>query len=296
MKNPLLVLFWAAFFPAVLQAQTYTLNWASSFSPLWANGQTSGFASNVGGSGINASVTITHSGGIFNNSNGHTGVATPTVSGSVFVVGNATANLEIAMDFHNNSEYTDILYQFSSVVSQVHLEIGDIDKATATSTDHFDKVIVTGSNGTASILPSITRYNSTTDANFLVIAGNEAHANTTSGAGGNSASTASDQKGTIVVDFGTSPVSSFTIRYTNASGAHNNPNGQDFAIGNVSFQKIKALPVQFIYVHAKTASRHTTLEWATASETDNAYFEVERSHNASSWSSSASYSCPLFEA
>ena len=60
---------------------------------------------------------------------------------------------------------------------------------------------ITGSNGSTTYDPTITRY-SNTDPDFLVISGNTAHVNTNNGEGDDSDSDNSDQRGTITVDFG----------------------------------------------------------------------------------------------
>jgi|GEM_PF-1591281 len=265
-----------------LSAQTYTLNWASSFSPSWGSGHTSGSASNAGGSGITTTVGLTKSGGAYVTSNGSTGQTTPTVSGSAFTVGGSTANLEIAVDFDANAEYVDIAYHFSAPITHVVFEVADLDKPTATSTQYFDEVVVSGAHGTTTHLPTITRYSST-DPDFLIISGNTAYASTVSGHGGNSASSSSDQRGTVIINFGTHTLTSITIRYRNASGAQSNPPAQGIAIGNLTFQKAVPVPVKFTYVKARTQAAHTLLEWQTAEEYNNSHFEIERSINGSAW-------------
>lgn len=266
-----------------LNAQTYTLNWGSSFYPAWSNGHTSGTASLIGSSTINATLNITKSGGVYDHSNGSTGVSTPTVSGSAFTVGGSSSNLEIAVDFDNNTEHIDVVYQFSAPVTHVAFEIGDIDKPSATSDQHIDEVVITGSDGTVSHLPTITRYTAI-DPNFLVISGNTANANAASGLGGNSASSASDQKGTVVVNFGSNILTTVTVRYKNAAGASANPSAQGIAIGNLSFQKPIPVPVTFTYIKAKEHEHRAVILWQTASEYNNSYFEVEKSVNGQLWS------------
>ena len=265
-----------------LSAQTYTFNWASSFSPGWSSGHTSGSAANVGGSGITATVGLTKSGGVYASSNGSSGTVTPTVSGSAFVVGGSAANLEIAVDFDVNTEYIDIAYHFSAPVTHVVFEVADLDKPASTSTQYFDEVVVSGSSGTTTHLPTITRYSST-DPDFLIISGNTAYASTVSGHGGNSASSSTDQRGTVIINFGTHTLTGITIRYKNAAGAQSNPLTQGIAIGNMTFQKAVPVPVKFTYVKARTQAAHTLIEWQTAEEYNNSHFEIERSVNGSSW-------------
>ena len=281
--KPLCIFLLLSLFTPSLYAQTFTLNWASSFSAAWTSGNTSGSASDVGGSGANATVAISKSGGVYSHSNGNSGVSTPTVSGSSFIVGGSSSNLEIAMGFDNNTEYTDIVYQFSSHVTHLSFEIADIDKPSATSNAYLDEVVITGSDGAVTYLPTLTKYDATSDPDFLVISGNAASADPASGKGGNSASTLSDQKGTVIVNFGSTPITKVTIRYQNATGAQSNPPDQGIAVGNLSFQKSVILPVSFTNVTAKAEANQTVILWETAIENNNNYFEIEKSTNGQLW-------------
>ena len=267
-----------------LYSQTYTLNWASSFSPAWSDGNLSGTASNIGGSGINATITISKTGGIYAHTNGGSGVATPTVSGSTLMTGTSSTNLEIGVDFNNHGEHAEIVYQFSSHVTHVVFDIADIDKPGINSNASLDEVVVSGSDGTGTHFPVLTRYDATTDPSFLIISGDVARVNSNNGSGGNSASSSIDQKGTIIADFGNNLISSITIRYKNASGSQNDPAAQNIAIGNLSFQKPILVPVTFTYIKAKVHPHQTSIYWQTATEHNNKHFEIEKSNANQSWS------------
>lgn len=264
-------------------SQSYTLNWASSFSPAWSNGATSGTATNIGGSGINSSVSMVMSGGVYATSHSGSGIQTPTVSGSDFVVANSSANLEVSVNYSSPTQYTDITISFSTAVKEVIFEIGDIDKSSPNDLSHLDKVVVTGTDGTTAYLPVLSKYDAVTDPNFLIVSGNTANVNTTDGQGGNSLSTSADQKGTVVVDFGGASITALTIRFENATGAHNNPTVQAIGIGNVTFQKLTALPVTFISFSATAEKQKTVLKWQTASEVNNSHFEIEKNHENNGW-------------
>jgi lipoprotein signal peptidase len=263
------------FLTANLLAQTYILNWASSYAPAWANGATSGTATNIGASGINCTTSITASGGAFGATAGATGTATPTVTGTAFVVGGSTANNQITMDFSANTQFTDVIYLFSGSITNAVFNIADIDKGTATSTTYYDKVIVTATDGITVFNPTITKYAAASA--FVAVGGNTANANTTSGQGGNSASSAADQNATVIIDFGTTVIKSITVRYTNAAGADANPAFQAIGIGNISFQKAGLLPVDIIQFTGEFKNASANLHWVTAGEINVSKYAVQRS-------------------
>jgi hypothetical protein len=280
MKTTLLLIIGLIFTSSVF-AQSYYLNWGASFSPAWANGATSGTANNIGGSGVNCSVNITKSGGVFTSVGGPT---TPTVSGTTAVVGGSTSNILVALDYANPSQYTDITFTFSTLVYGVKFNLADIDRLTPTSNSYYDRVTVSGSTGFTAVLPTITKYDATTNPNFLQISGNVAQINTTSGVADNTASDASDQRGTIKVNFGTNGIASFTIRYDNQAGVAANPGIQFIAVGNIRFVMTPVLPVQLASFEGQRGAGENILKWKAVSESKMAYYAIERSKTGKDFS------------
>ena len=265
----------------VLYSQT-NLNWASSFAPSWANGNTTGNANNIGGSGINCvAVATLFGGGSFRQALGNSGAQTPTVAGATFTVPGVTNRLQITPNFSNNTGYTDIVLTFTSMATNVTFRIADIDKADATSTTYYDRVTVTGTNGVTTYNATLSKYDAITDPNFIVISGNTATANTTSGQSGNSASDATDQRGTVTVSFGSVVLNSITIRYDNAPGANNNPASQAIAVGAVSFSN-SVLPVSLSSFNGHRLAQDVLLDWKTQQELNAQSFNIERS-SGNSW-------------
>lgn len=256
-------------------AQTYTLNWASSFSSAWADGAINGNAFNIGGSGINCSVNITKSGGTFAS---FSGPMSPTVNSSI-VVGGSSKNLQVAVDYTNPSQYIDITFTFSTLVYDLNFNLADVDRLTNTSNSYFDRITISGLMGMVAIQPSITKYDAVSDPNFLNITGNVAKVNTTSGTAGNTASDATDQKGTIKVSFGGLALTSFTIRYDNSPGVTADPGLQFISVGNLSFYKAWPLPVELSSFEGKNNKGTNELIWKTATESKMEYYAVERSSN-----------------
>lgn len=257
------------------------LNWASSFSPSWSNGALSRTASNINGNSINCTTTITmNGGGVFTGVTGNVfGTPTPTVTGATFTVPGAASRIHLTPNYTSNTSYTEIVFNFSSMTTNVSFRIADIDKNDATSTSYFDRVTITGSNGTTTYNPTITKYDATTDPNFLVISGNTASVNTSSGMAGNTASDATDQRGTINVNFGSSVINSITIRYDNAPGADPNTAAQAIAVGIVSFNQ-STLPVSLSNFSGYRKDNDVLLNWTSSQEINSASFEVERNTGA----------------
>lgn len=259
------------------------LQWGSSFSPSWSNGATSRNAPNISGYsvGCTASVSI-NGGGNFQPAMGSYGSQSPTVSGAVFTVPGATSRIQITPNFNNKNSYTTIVLSFTALATNVFFRIADIDKSDAYSNTYFDRVTITGSNGSSTFDPAITKYDATTDPNFLVISGNSASVNTTSGQAGNTDSDASDQRGTINVDFGVAAINTITIVYDNAPGSDNNPASQSIAVGNVTFTQ-SLLPVSLTDFSGYRQSQDVMLKWTTRQENNSASFEVERSNDNTNW-------------
>jgi hypothetical protein len=279
MKTIIRLLIFVCFVQSV-QAQTYTLNWASSFSPAWVTGNTSGNANNIGGSIVNCNVGLTKSGGIYTTTYGSSGgPATPTVASSPYIVGGSSANLVIALDYATNTEYTDITFTFNKPVFNVSFNIADIDKLTSTAINYIDRITITGYNGVLSGSPSITKYDAVTDPSFFLISGNVAYANPVSGLSGNTNSDATDQKGTIKVKFGGVFITKFVIRYDNYPGTQADPTVQNIAIGNVSFQKSVPLPVNLLSFDGALTNTGVQLNWVSEHETSFGYYSIERSED-----------------
>ncbi|HEX7902714.1 MAG TPA: T9SS type A sorting domain-containing protein [Chitinophagaceae bacterium] len=277
----LIILLWAQ--PNHNSLYSQTLNWTTSFSPSWANGNTNGNAPNLAGTGLNLATTLSISNGVFSQSSGNN---TPTILGNTIQVAGSSSRLEIAPNFSTATGYSDIVINFSGTVSNVVFRIADIDKNNANSNAFYDRVTITGNNGMSTYNPVLTKYDAVTDPNFLIISGNSAYANTTSGQGGKTSSNATDQRGTITVDFGIALITSVTIRFDNSPGVLANPAAQSIGIGSISFSP-SLLPVSFISFTALQQQDNIILKWTTAQEIDNDYFSVERNSDAG-WQSIAS--------
>jgi hypothetical protein len=230
----------AALISTELKAQmSYTFGLGSSFSPSWSAGSTSGSASNINASGINCTVSMAIT-GYGSLSSPYPRVNKNNSNSSDFVVQNSTDAMEIDVNFGNRTSYIDVTYTFSAPVQNVSFGISDIDRPSGSSPyTYADQVTVTGGSTSGTVIPTLTKYN--TSSNIVTISGNVATATTGYGGGTVSSLTqnSSDQNGTIFVSFNGNAITSITIRYgnINSSSVSSNPGLQAIAIGNLSFQK-----------------------------------------------------------
>ncbi|MGZ8524828.1 MAG: hypothetical protein ACXWV1_10395 [Chitinophagaceae bacterium] len=223
-------------------AFSQTLDWSSSFSPAWSDGATSRTANNVA-PGVNVGVTITNSqAGTYQDITGS--IQAPAVNtnngrSNFFIIAGSSDCLEIDVNWTSDAAYVDVVYTFTKPVYNLLFRIGDIDKAGPSTNTFYDRVTITGLNGSASILPSsITEVNA---ANYVVISGNVVRATTANGQGGNAATNTTavgSQQGTVEVGFGAQGVTQLTIRYDNHPSSQNNPALQAIAIGNLTFSLV----------------------------------------------------------
>ena len=255
-----------------LQSKAQLLNWGTSFSPAWASGNTSGTAPNVS-PGLNVGVNITISGGAFAASGGNN---TPTVAGTNVVVAGSTNRLNLTPNFSTNTQNVTTVITFSMATGGINFRIADIDKQNPNSNSFYDRVTITGSDGTNTYQPTITKFDPTTDPNFIIISGNVAHANTTNGQGGKTNSNASDQRGTIDVNFGPTLLTSITIIFDNQAGAQANPTDQTIGIGNLSYIN-STLPVNLTSFSGFQQMNNVVLKWTTTQEINTEKFELQRS-------------------
>ncbi|HLG38440.1 MAG TPA: hypothetical protein VI461_02190, partial [Chitinophagaceae bacterium] len=171
----------------IFSSKSYSqlLNWGLSYSPAWADGNTNGTATSISGLSVNCTSSISISGGSFANALGGSGAQTPTVLGATFTIPGSAECMQITPNFASNTNYSDIVMTFSAFITNVSFRIVDIDKSSSASTTYFDRVTITGSDGTTTYNATLTKYDAVTDPDFLLISGNIVNVNTTSGQAGN---------------------------------------------------------------------------------------------------------------
>lgn len=272
--------------PRSSRAQGFTFDWGSSFVPAWVAGSMSNTALNVGGSGVNISVTMAVTG------SGSIDVGWPVVNdnnatATMFEVQGSTDAIEIQQNLNNLASYSTTTINFSKAIQNLSFGISDIDRpAGGTPWDYVDVVTVTGIGPSGTVLPVLTKYNPT--STFVDVTSNMATGNITA-FGGNATSLNQgnpDQNGTVFVDFGTNAVSSIVIQYGNPNvpGLRANPRVQAIALGNFSFNNVASLPASFLGFGAKVENNKTvSLNWKTGSAANSGLITIERSINGISW-------------
>jgi hypothetical protein len=285
MKNKILILCWlpltTVFVNNFLNAQTYILDWGTSFSPAWADGSTSGTATSIGGSGVNCNVNMVITGTgvhvspapIINNNNSNT--AFP-----YFQVQNSTDAIKVSIDCADRTCYVDIILTFNSAISNVSFGISDIDKLSATPPyTYLDRVIVTGTGPSGVVVPVITKYLPGSD--YFDISGNTATTQQSSLAISAASLTqgSPDQDATAFADFGSNLVTSINIRYggLDDTDIQADPALQAIAIGNFSFQNPAPLPLFLKNFTGERNESDIIINWKTENEINAAHFAVEYS-------------------
>ena len=221
-------------------SQTFTLDWGASFSTAWAPGNSSGTATNIGGSGRNCVVNMafTGSGAFIANypavNSNYTGTTT------LLQVQNSTDAIDIRQDLGNKTSYLAVTLTFSQPVQNVSFGISDVDRTAGTTLPYgyVDEVIVTGTNPSAqTVLPTIGKYNPA--STIFDIYGDTAVANDGS-TGGNVTSSmqgSPSQDGTALYSFSGNAITTITIQYdTHFANVQTDPAQQFLALGNISFQ------------------------------------------------------------
>lgn len=271
-------------------AQSYVMNWGTSFSPAWSSGSTaSRTTTSFGTSGLTATISLSATESTAYSA--FAGFTSPQISsgGSPFnaQLGSTASNFALGMDLASNTGYVEVSISFNSQVNNIDFNICDIDKNNATSTTYLDEVVVTGFNGSTAVTnPTLTKLNGTavnTTTDTILISGNVARANAINGRGGNTPSSVSNQNGTVRVSFGSTSLTRIVIRYRNSSGAQTNPAQQAIGIGNISFSAVSTLPVVFSNFSTSIRKNTVVLNWQTSEELNAEKFTIEKSKEGQNW-------------
>lgn len=233
---------------ATLNAQTYTLDWGSSFGT-WTAGAISGSATNVGGSGRNVTANFTITAGSVYNT-GYPAVNVDNSSATLFQVQGSTDAIMVVIDLDVRTSASTLTLNFTAPVQNVNFSVADIDRIAGAGPvfTYMDSIIVTGTGPTGTVIPTLTKYNAS--STITNIAANAAVANAGTG-GGNVTSTAQGspaQDGTVIYSFTGNAITSITLRYGTSVSANvqTNPDAEAVAIGNVLFDNAVAPVVSTI--------------------------------------------------
>ncbi|MCB0665763.1 MAG: T9SS type A sorting domain-containing protein [Saprospiraceae bacterium] len=192
----------------------------------------------------------------------------PGASGHWFNTG-----LDLGVIFDPNSNqgtspvYIDV--SFDQEVTCLKFDISDID---ISGTNRRDRVTITGNNGSAIPLLTVVSQDPTVSVSINradAIGGN-------SGANNNGGADPGTDNGNIMVDFGSTPITSIRITYSEISG-QSNPAGRGIGLfGTFQFCPPTLLPVKLLDFTTKDADRDCApeIEWNVAEEINLDHYQV----------------------
>ncbi len=241
---PILLLVVTLFCSNILNAQTYNLNWGSTS---WVGPTYSKTVTNIGGSGIDATVVITNTspagnvsapGAAANDAFQNNSPIVGATGGVNWFLPGTTAGSPLVQWVNWNTLTSTVItvITFTRPVNGVSFYVGDMDRTSPLT--YVDRMTFTGKNGTVAVPnPIVTKFQATaTGPDTVLISGNSAFGNSTfnANAATNSITT---QGATVYVQFG-NPVTEITILWDQGPGATGNPAGQAIAIGDIAFTKV----------------------------------------------------------
>lgn len=214
-------------------AQTYNLHWGSAG---WTAGSTSGTITNIGGSGVSATVTMVNSAaGTWLNT-------TPTVgtTGGInwFLPGLTAGNpMVLWVDWANLTSTVTTAIKFSRPVTNISFYLGDMDRTNPLS--YVDRFTFTATNNKVAVPnPIVTKFQAAfTAPDTVLISGNTAYGNAALSNGNSGTNSLTTQGATILVQY-SNPVDSITLFWDQGPGAAGNPVGQAVVISDIAFSKV----------------------------------------------------------
>lgn len=230
---------------SILKAQTYNLHWGSTswVGPTYAKNIT-----NIGGSGIDAAVTITNSG-----SGGNTSAAGASADNNAFqyncpkvgaanvawfLPGTTGANpLVQYVDWSVLTSKVTTVITFTKPVTNVSFYLGDMDRTDPLT--YVDRATFTAQlNGVAVPNPIVTKFQAAINSpDTVLISGNSAYGNSALTAGNAGTTSIRNQGATILVQF-SNQITQLTLVWDQGPGATGNPGPQAFVIGDIAFSKV----------------------------------------------------------
>ena len=262
-----------------LNAQTYNLHWGSTS---WVGPTYLKTVSNIGGSGIGATVVINNTspagnvsaaGAAANDAFQNNTPAVGVVGGVNWFLPGATAGSALIewMDWTTLTSTVTTVITFTRPVNGVSFYVGDMDRA-ATLT-YVDRFTFTGKNGTVAVPnPIVTKFQATaTGVDTVLISGNAAFGNSTLASGNSATNSITTQGATVYVQFG-NPVTEISLLWDQGPGATGNPTGQAVVIGDIAFTKVipEFPPTSDNYLNAAMSQGNaaTTIPALIASDLD----------------------------
>ncbi|MGC4102799.1 beta strand repeat-containing protein [Ferruginibacter sp.] len=262
----------------VSHAQTYNLHWGSTS---WTGPTYSKNVTNIGGSGIDATVVITNTSPAGNISSATTATndafqnntpAVGTVGGTAWFLPGSTGGSPLveSVDWSSLTSTVTTVITFTKPVSSVSFYVGDMDRTNPLS--YIDRFTFTGKKGTVAVSnPIVTKFEATVTApDTVLISGNTAYGNQALSGGNAATNSIANQGATVYVQFG-SPITELTLVWDEGPGATGDPARQTVAIGDISFTKVPGLPPvadNFINASMPQGKAATAIPGLTSADAD----------------------------
>lgn len=189
----------------------------------WTAGGTSQTFTNVDGSGVDISITITPDfvGGGSNGAWLTSGVPDDTTFLTGGTPGEESLYMPVNFGTRSGRQSLRIDVTFSAEVSNVSYNVFDVDLLSGQFQDRLDQY--SASDGTSSFSPTVT----TGVTNTLAGGGSRVQ--------GTSLASDSTGDGTVNFDYGSNGITSFTFRYRSGSSAPSNPGQQWIGLHDINF-------------------------------------------------------------
>jgi hypothetical protein len=201
----------------------------------WTAGSLTATYTNVDGSGVDMTVTVSGETGDFLNEDG---APTPQISNNITGGLTPAQNaLLFYVDWGNENDTITVTVTFSQLVNNVSYDLFDIDRggsAGGGSRTFVDEIsTITATDGTTTYAATIgTSAENTTEGagTGISIYGN----------GGNPSDTSGD--GNASISYGSSAVNSLTFTYGNRSNSQTNPAAQAISMHDINFTIVPEVP------------------------------------------------------
>jgi len=149
-------------------------------------------------------------------------------------------SLELWMNFQNHNQYVTVTvdFNYTAGVKDVSFSLFDIDRDGRNFVDYVSSIYAFAPDGTTKVAPTITG-----SPNNIV--SGSGLGQTITGAGA-SETPGSSGLANAKIDFGNTPISSLTFKYSPGADSRRDPNAQSIAIHDISFTPVPEVQSAFL--------------------------------------------------
>jgi len=194
-----------------------------------------------------------------------------------------SSGLALAANWSTNvsTNYEQVVLQFTKpVCAPINFTIWNVNQGNTSSPYPFtDNVDISALDNNSTSVPAANITIGNTCGNTVTTAGNT---KTITGVQNNCSNCANDGSGSHTVSIGAvgAYISSITLKYySSPTNTQANPASQYVIISDITTPCNTLLPVELLSFNGRCEGNKKTFEWTTATETNNAFFTVEKSKN-----------------